>query len=81
MGAFVELKDAEFVESNVDLGAADRNGSFVVTGVEGRSYSIRSLIGIRDGETAMHSETVQLKPAENGPIHRVVSSPGRPRDD
>jgi len=78
LGAYVELKDSAFQNSNVDLGHGGRNGEFTVTGVEGRVYSVLSEIGIGDGENPVHSETVQLKPDENGPVHLILSLPGRP---
>ncbi len=76
-GAFVELKDSEFVDTNVDLGTAGSNGAFAVTGVQGRPYNLTSVIGIGEGQNPVHTETFQLKPEENGPIHLVLSFPGR----
>jgi len=76
-GAFVELKDSEFTDRNVDLGTAARDGMFIVTGVQGRSYSLSCRSGLRAREPPRHSETVQLKPDDNGPIRLVLSLPGQ----
>jgi hypothetical protein len=77
LGAYVELKDSEFADRNVDLGTAGPDGAFVVTGVQGRLYSLSSVIGIGEGQNPVHTETVQLGPEQNGPIHLVLSLPGR----
>jgi hypothetical protein len=50
---------------------------FIVTGVQGRSYSLSCSIGLRAGERAMHSETVQLKPGDNEAIRLVLSLSGQ----
>jgi hypothetical protein len=76
-GASVELKDSEFPESNVDLGTAENDGSFIVTGVEGRVYSLSAIIGIPEGQKSFHSETIQLKSQDNEGLHLVLSLSGR----
>ena len=45
--------------------------------VGGRSYGLSAVIGIGEGQQLFHSETVRLKPNENGPIHLVLSLRGR----
>jgi hypothetical protein len=77
LGAYVELKDSEFPDSNVDLGHSIKDGTFTVTGVEGRIYSLSAAIGIGEGQRPFHSETIHLKSGENGPLRLVLSLPGR----
>jgi hypothetical protein len=74
--AFVELKDDAF-EGNVDLGNSGRDGTFTVTGVVDRPYSISAVIGVGEGEVPMHSTKIKLAPSSNGPIRLVLSFPGR----
>ena len=73
--AFVELKDDAF-EGNVDLGNSGRDGTFTVTGVVDRPYSISAAVGYRDGETPMHSPGISLGLSSNGPVRLVLSIPG-----
>jgi hypothetical protein len=68
LGAFIELKDSEFPNRSVDLGIADNNSHFVVTGVAGRQYSLSAGIGNSESETRMQSETVLLTVDNNGPV-------------
>jgi hypothetical protein len=77
LGAFVELKDSEFPDNNVDLGNSRKDGTFTVTGVEGRQYSVSAVIGISEGQHPFHSETVLLKSGDNASIHLVLSQPGK----
>jgi hypothetical protein len=74
--AFVELKDDVF-EGNVDLGNSRGDGTFKVTGVVGRLYSISAVIGISEGQSPMHSPRIDLGPSSNGPVHLVLSIPGQ----
>jgi len=74
--AFVELKDDSF-DHNVDLGNSRADGSFTVTGVVDRPYSISAVTGIGEGETPVHSPKVKLGLSTNGPIDLVLSIPGR----
>jgi hypothetical protein len=77
-GAYVELKDSEFPDWNADLGYADRNGSFLVYGVEGREYRLVGSTGIGKGEAPMHSEVVRIKTGASAPIRLMLSFPGKP---
>jgi hypothetical protein len=74
--AFVELKDNAFAH-NVDLGNSRADGSFIVTGVVDRPYTISAVVGVGEGETPVHSPKVDLGLSANGPIHLVLSIPGR----
>jgi hypothetical protein len=74
--AFVELKDNEF-DHNVDLGNSRADGSFIVTGVVDRPYSISAVAGLGQGETPVHSPKVELGLSTSGPIHLVLSVAGR----
>jgi hypothetical protein len=74
--AFVELKDDAF-SHNVDLGNSGADGSFIVTGVVDRPYSISAVAGLGEGETPVHSPKIELGLSSNGPIHLVLSIPGR----
>ncbi len=74
--AFVELKDNAF-ESNADLANSGRDGEFIVTGVVDRPYSISAVTGLGANGTPVHSAKVDLAPSDNGPIHLVLSIPGK----
>ena len=74
--AFVELKDNEF-EGNVDLANSSSDGTFTVTGVVDRPYNISAVAGIGEGGTPVHSPKIDLGLSLNGPIHLVLSIPGR----
>jgi hypothetical protein len=74
--AFVELKDQAF-DHNVDLGNSRADGSFIVTGVVDRPYSISAVAGVGEGDTPVHSPKVELGLSTNGPIHLVLNIPGR----
>jgi hypothetical protein len=74
--AFVELKDNAF-EDNVDLGNSASDGTFTVNGVADRPYTISAVVGVGDGEVPMHSTKINLGLSLNGPVHLVISIPGR----
>jgi hypothetical protein len=74
--AFVELKD-NALESNVNLANSGRDGRFTVTGVVDRPYSVSAVIGLGEHETPVHSAKVDLGLSENGPVHLVLSLPGK----
>ena len=74
--AFVALKDDEF-DDNVDLGNSGADGMFTVTGVVDRPYRISAAAGLAEGETPVHSATLDLGRSSNGPIHLILSVPGR----
>jgi hypothetical protein len=74
--AFVELKDNDF-QSNVDLGNSAADGTFTVTGVVDRPYSISAVAGLGQNETPIHSTKVDLGLSLNGPVHLVLSIAGK----
>jgi hypothetical protein len=71
-GAFIELKDSEFPNRNVDLGTAGQDGRFVVTGVVGRRYSVFAVTGTREEEIRMQSDIVPLSSDNNGPVTLIL---------
>lgn len=75
--AFVELKDNDFEQNNVDLVDSRRDGTLTVTGVDDRPYNISAVTSIREGATPVHSPKVDLGLSLNGPVHLVLSIPGR----
>ncbi len=74
--AFVELKDNAF-DSNADLANSGWDGSFTITGVVDRPYSISAVAGLGAKETPIHSAKVDLGLSANGPVHLVLSIPGK----
>jgi hypothetical protein len=74
--AFVELRDNEFAQ-NVDLANTGPDGSFTVTGVVDRVYSVSGVTGPGERAAPMHSPKVDIGLSMDGPVNLVLSIPGR----
>jgi hypothetical protein len=71
-GGWVELRDMQFPDELVDIQYPKADGTFSVSGVQGRSYS---LTAVRSRGERLIREQRELTNSDNGPINFVLTMP------